>query len=224
MNWLQKVCSWILPKEMLSHAFKAIQVQVDGDWDLLEFRPNLKKTYDLQYYGTMTAHGDNIRVEGDEFVVVVRALVARSKEKMPKDYAYNAELANQWIQENQNPVENFDSKTGNELVYYHCILSGYYPDTQVTAEPKDFGYLNNLVKHQLVEIGNTYDEETPLSTPFAVAEWIRERIDSRGFGGGGNDDNPDEPLFPDWPYPEVDYEDEEDLSRVIGPRIRGNRV
>ncbi len=60
-----------------------------------------------------------------------------------------------------------------------------------------------------------------------MAKWV-EQIIKKGYQDFGNDwdDEPDSPIFPEWPYPEEEYtkeESDEEMAGIRDSRIRRNR-
>ncbi len=223
MNWLQKISTTLQTEDMLEHAAKAITMTLPGSWEVVENRPNLQKTYRFQWYGVMTLHGKDLYQPGDEFLVRIFGFVKRTPNRMPDEIFYLPEQSQKWIDQNSVSVSDFDSNSGHNFVYYHGIVAGFIPGRN--WETKHQVQFWRSTDNPMYEIGNTREGESqPLYTPFDLAEWAQQTIE-RGYqdfgnGGNGNDKND---LFPQWPYPEGEYTDEpeEELSRVVSPRVRG---
>ena len=221
MNWLQKHCATIPIEDMLDHAIKAVAMTLSGSWEVVENRPNLKQTYRIQQYGVATLHGKEIYQPGDEFLVKIFASVRRSLQDIPEEIYYDPEASNQWMTENTVPIADFDSTSGNNLVHFNAVVAGFIPGRNWShKEEVRFWSTDN----PMYEIGNTRGDkaEEPLSTPYDLAEWVRNTIE-RGYQDFGNDGEGNDDYFPEWPYPEGSYTDEpeEELSRIRAPRVRG---
>lgn len=221
MSWLQKISTALSTQDMMEHAVKAIQMTVPGFWEIAENSPNLMRTFDLQRYGIVTLHGVDIYQPNDEFVVKVFGMVQRSPNRIPRDLMYDQEQSQRWIDENTVPVNEFDSSTGHNFVYYHCVVAGFIPGRN-WEQKHQVRFIET--KNPTYEIGNTREGESrPIRTPFELSKWVKDTIEKGYQDFGNNDDSdPDAPMFPEWPYSENEFtDDSDDLARVVAPRVRG---
>lgn len=228
-NWLQKICTTIPTENMLEHAIKAVMITLPGSWEVVENRPDLKQTYHLQQYGRATLRGTDLYQPGDEFSVNIFAKVRRGPQRIPEEIYYNPEASERWIEENTVRVPDFDSSSGHPLVLYHARVVGFIPGRNLSHYEK-LPYLSTEDK-PMYELGNTQgdqawggnQEDSPVFTPFDLANWVRETIERgyQDFGGGEGNEGDTPPLFPEWPYPETDIQEEETAYVPSRPRIRG---
>lgn len=219
MNWLQKIAIMVPMKDSLEHVARAVENFVPGNWQVIENRPNLKTTYKLQWYGTVTLLGEDVQDSGDLFSAKVFSYACQSELVMPDEYAFDDDLAQKWLEAHHEPVGGFDSETGHPLVYFHCMVGGYSPSRNWSNTYK------NIVdcwatQHTLVKLGDTRKKNVPtIKTPFEVASWIDKIIESayEDFGGGDDEGSGDDnPLYPEWPYSEDDiHEDQSVYAPVV---------
>jgi len=90
------------------------------------------------------------------------------------------------------------------------------------AYMKQNGFRGTLNRSYDREHGINAHEELGVAqadNPKDFIEQVIAMIQADGFNG----DDDDEDLFPKWPYPEEEYteEPEEELSRIVAPRVRG---
>ncbi|KKK81253.1 hypothetical protein LCGC14_2815320, partial [marine sediment metagenome] len=92
------------------------------------------------------------------------------------------------------------------------------------AYMKQKGFKGTLNRSYDRELGINAHKELGVveaDNPKDFIEQVVATIQADHFDGGDQDKNED--LFPEWPYAETDFtnEPEEELSRIVAPRIRG---
>jgi hypothetical protein len=225
MNWLTKLAGLIPVNDMLDHAYRAITSVLSGDWQVVERRgyPELIR---YQWYGRLVMNGASIYQENDRFALLIRGMVRRSQNDMPREFDYDGEQTTNWMSTNTVRVQSFDSREGHPLVRYDIVVAGNIPGRNWEGSKQTVEWtIESGVQVPMYELGRSSDlgdESVVLMTPFEVAEFAKNVIDNaykdfgdEGEGGGGND-------APEWPYPEGDFDEDPEDARTRGLRLRGN--
>lgn len=194
MSFLLWLENQSLVQDIMDHVSKSIEYMVDGQWTV-DMAKKLLKTWRHQSYQRVRMTGRNVGQPGDIFEVFVSIYVYKKPrsvfDNLEKSAVYNppdwVNDPNQW-----DDAEFYDPKEGSPIVDLHVTIRG---DKEGKGRPGGvMGDIYDLVGESDKDMGRK------LTTPYEVAQYIKQKIDDyyrKWDNDNDDDDDPDdEPYDP----------------------------